>query len=495
MTNHIISKSTFIRGNQCVKSLYLNKNNPELKDKITPGQQAIFDKGHSVGFLAQQLFPDGIDLKEKYQFDYEKSIEEFQQLINKDNSVIYEAPFLYDEVMSILDMLVCENGKCKAYEVKSSTSISDTYILDSALQYWVIKNSGLELTDFCLVYLNNQYIRKGELDLKQLFVIESVLDRIIPLQNTISEKVEEFKNILIDNKVPDIDIGQHCDSPYTCDFHGYCWQHIPEYSIFNISRLFTDEKFELYKNGIIKFEDIPSDYPLNTKQKQQVECELNQTSIISTKEIQEFLSGLNYPLYFLDFETFQPAVPMFDNSKPYQQMPSQYSLHYLETKNLELKHFEFLAEAILKIDPRIGFIEKLIEDTRTPGDILVYNIAFERTRLLEIAKDFPQYANDIENIVLRLKDLMIPFQNRYFYKPEMRGSYSIKAVLPALVPERSYKDLEISGGGQASASFESLYFENDIDKINSVRKNLLEYCKLDTFAMVKLLQELEKGLI
>jgi hypothetical protein len=470
----------------------LNKHNPELKDKVSLSQLAIFDKGHSVGILAQKLFPDGTDLKEKFQFDYNLSMEFIKEHLHDNNIVIFEAPFLNNEVMSIIDILVCEKGKFKAYEVKSSTNISDTYILDSALQYWVIKNSGQELTDFCLVYINNQYVRQGELDLKQLFVIESVLDRIIPLQDTISEKVEEFKNILIDNKVPDIDIGQHCDNPYTCDFHGYCWEHIPEYSIFNISRLFTEKKFELYNKGVIKFEDIPPDYPLNANQRQQVDCELNQKSIISAKEIQEFLSSLNYPIFFLDFETFQPAVPMFDNSKPYQQMPSQYSLHYLESKESELKHYEFLAEADLKIDTRIGFIEKLIEDTKSPGEILVYNISFERTRLLEIAKDFPQYAKDIDLIISRLKDLMIPFQNRYYYTPEMRGSYSIKAVLPALIPELSYKDLEISSGGQASASFESLYLEHDIDKINTIRRNLLEYCQLDTFAMVKLLQELEK---
>ena len=492
MPNHLLSKSTFIRGCQCHKSLYLNKHNPEFKDKISMSQQAIFDKGHSVGVLAQQLFPNGIDLQEKYHFDFGKSLLYVTEHLNDAKNVIYEAPFLYGEVISILDILVCEGGNCKAYEVKSSTSVSETYILDSALQYWVMKNSGLELTDFSIVYLNNKYVRNGELDLQQLFVIESVFDRILPIQDFISEKVEEFKNVITQDRIPEIEIGEHCSAPYDCDFHGYCWKHIPDYSIFNISRLKSDKKFYLYNNGIVNIEDIPADFPLNTNQRQQVDCEISQSSVIMNDEIKEFLSGLNYPLYCIDFETFQPAVPLFNQSKPYQQIPFQYSLHYLEHQNAELLHHEFLAQADFTIDPRIGFIEKLISDLESTGDILVFNIAFERTRLEEIGRDFPKYSDDIQKIILRMKDLMIPFQKRLYYTPEMRGSYSIKKVLPALVPELSYKGLEIAGGGQASSSFESLYSETDIDRINSVRNNLLKYCGLDTYAMVKILEVLEK---
>ena len=191
----------------------------------------------------------------------------------------------------------------------------------------------------------------------------------------------------------------------------------------------------------------------------------------------------------MDFETFQPAVPLFDNSKPYQQIPFQYSIHFKESKKSQLKHFEFLAEQ--GADPRKKFIEGLLRDTKNPGDIIVYNKTFEITRLKEIARDFPEYADEIEKRINRVKDLMIPFQKKYYYAPEMQGSYSIKYVLPALVPELSYDKLEINEGGLASIAYESLQMESDLMRIADIKQQLLEYCKLDTLAMVNILVKLE----
>ncbi len=191
----------------------------------------------------------------------------------------------------------------------------------------------------------------------------------------------------------------------------------------------------------------------------------------------------------MDFETFQPAVPMFDNSRPYMQIPFQYSLHYKKNKKSTVDHYEFLAET--GNDPRIKFIENLLRDTKSEGDILTYNKSFEVLRLKEIAEAFTKYKKEIEERINRVKDLMLPFQKKYYYTYKMQGSYSIKYVLPALIPELSYKDLEINEGGLASVAFESLYYETDLMKIADTRTNLLEYCKLDTFAMVKLLEKLE----
>ena len=490
MKNYKLSKSSFIRGLQCHKSLFLYQYHKDWRDAVSPEQQAIFDRGHNVGRLAQQLFPNGQDMSAKFGFNFDKSLPEMQAIMREKNSAVYEAPFLYSEVLSILDILVCEDGHFKAYEVKSSTSVSDTYIYDSALQFWVMTNSGIKLDDFCIIYLNNQYVREGDIDINRLFIIESVLDRIIPLQNEISQHIDEFKKVLELKNEPDMDIGTHCFNPYTCDFHGHCWKHIPEYSIFDIAGLFQDKKFNLYEQGFIRLEDIPDFYPLNAKQWMQVDCELKKYNVIQQDAIRKFLSTLNYPLIFLDFETIMPAVPMFDLSRPYQQIPFQYSMHYLGSKGGALQHSEFLAEAKHGIDPRIPFIESLIKDTEKDGDILVYNIAFERTRLNELAAIFPVYAEALQRITARMKDLMIPFEQRHYYTPEMKGSYSIKSVLPALVPALSYKDLEIGSGGLASNSFESLYDETDSGKIGTIRSNLLKYCELDTLAMVRILEVL-----
>ncbi len=489
MSSHLLSKSSFIRGVQCEKHLYLYKYQYNEMDQLSEMQKAIFKRGTDVGKLAQQLFPKGIDASPKSQFEYDKAVVETKKLIDQNQKVIYEASFNYSDVLAVADILVNEKSGLKIFEVKSSTSISETYIRDAALQYWVISNSGYRIKDFSITYINNQYIRKGALDLDELFITESVLSLILPLQKWVEENVERFKKVLNKKTIPKIDIGEHCYDPYTCGFYEYCRKHIPENSIFDLSGVHLNKKYDLYREGIIKLEDIPDDVKLSQTAKLQVEVYKSKKDIIDKKAIKEFLSDLNYPVYFMDFETFQPAVPMFDNSKPYMQIPFQYSLHYKKNKKSTVEHYEFLAET--GNDPRKKFIENLLRDTKSEGDILTYNKSFEVLRLKEIAEAFPKYKKQIEERINRVKDLMLPFQKKYYYTYKMQGSYSIKYILPALIPELSYKDLEINEGGLASIAFEGLFYETDLMRIADTRTNLLEYCKLDTLAMVKLLEKLE----
>jgi hypothetical protein len=378
----------------------------------------------------------------------------------------------------------------KVYEVKSSTSISETYLNDAALQYYVISGLGIRVKDFSIVYINNQYLRNGDLNLQELFITESVLELILPLQKSVKQNVDRFKKLLVRKKMPDIDIGEHCHNPYTCGFYDYCRKHIPEDSIFDFSGMHLSKKYELYNDGIINLKDVPEDYPLNKNNEIQLHVFRSGKPLIDNKAIKSFLSDLNYPLYFMDFETFQPAVPLFDNSKPYQQIPFQYSVFIKKDKNSDAQHFEFLAES--GIDPRKKFIESLLRVTKGKGDVLVYNKTFEITRLNEIARNFPEYADEIEKLISRIKDLMIPFQKKYYYAPEMKGSFSIKAVLPALVPELSYDELEINEGGLASIAYESLQTQTDLMIIAEIKKQLLEYCKMDTLGMVRILERLEE---
>ena len=290
-------------------------------------------------------------------------------------------------------------------------------------------------------------------------------------------------------KVPQKEIGPHCSDPYDCDFKGTCWKHIPDYSVFNISRLNKDKKFDLYNQGVITLDDIDlSQTDLNPNQLLQVQSEVNGTTHIDIEEIRNFTNGLIYPLYFLDFETIGSAVPKYNGSRPYQQLVFQYSLHIQETLTSVIEHREYLADPTK--DPRIGFIEQLIQDCGSSGDILVYNIGFERGKLNDLIDVFPEYSNELLGIVNRLKDLMIPFQQKWYYTPEMKGSYSIKYVLPALVPELSYNDLDIKEGGTASNTFLSMVNGTFAGDVEETRNQLLEYCKLDTFAMVKILEKL-----
>lgn len=489
MASHLLSKSSYIKGLQCEKHLYLYKYHYEEMDELSEMQKAIFKRGINVGELAQKLFPGGVVAAQGDPPDYEKALKKTKELIDSNTKVIYEAAFRFNDVLSIADIFVMEKGGAKVYEVKSSTSISETYLHDAALQYYVISGQGIRIKDFSIIYINNQYIRKDDLNLKELFITESVLELILPMQKSVKDNVGRFKKVISKKKMPDIEIGEHCYNPYTCGFFNYCRKHIPEDSIFDFTGMHLAKKYELYRNGIIRLDDVPDDFPLNKNNKLQLDVFKSGKPLIDRNAINNFISDLNYPLYFIDFETFQPAVPLFDNSKPYQQIPFQYSVFLKKNKNSEAEHFEFLAEP--GEDPRKKFIENLLKVTKGKGDVLVYNKTFEVTRLNEIAKDFPEYADEIEKLASRIKDLMVPFQKKYYYAPEMKGSYSIKAILPALVPELSYDDLEINEGGLASIAYESLQTETDLMFIAEIKHQLLEYCKLDTLGMVRILEKLE----
>jgi hypothetical protein len=483
LPRHILSKSTFLKGCQCPKALYLYKHQPQLRSKISEQQQAIFDRGTSVGELARQLFPGGTDASPETPFKYQESVLLTQNLIKNGVGIIYEAAFQYDGVLAAIDILVKKSGKWKAYEVKSSTEVKEVNIIDASLQYYVISNSGLTLSDISIIYINNEYVRQGELKIKELFTYESVIDIVQENQEFIEEKITELKKVISQKSVPKIDIGPHCTDPYTCDFKEHCWSHIPKNSVFDIANLRTEKKFDLYSQGMVAYKDIKPIDILNEKQQQQVTLYLKKKDYIDKKGIKEFLKSITYPIHFLDFETFGPAVPLYNQSRPYQQIPFQYSLHYLEKKNASLKHYEFLADA--SGDPRIEFIERLLSDTSKEGDILTYNQSFEISRLKDLAETFPKYAKHFEKRIERIKDLMTPFRERLYYVHTMHGSYSIKKVLPALVPELSYQGLAISEGGDASLAFERMVFDRKSDH-SETRKALLEYCGLDTLGMVKI---------
>ena len=486
-----LSKSTFIRGLQCEKSLYLYKKHYKLKDPTSPSLQAIFDQGNQIGVLSQSLFPGGVDATPSSHFRMMESVIKTKAFLESGESIIYEATFTYSEVLAALDILVKDSEGWKAYEVKSSTFVSKTYIKDAAIQYYTIINSGIDLVDISIVHINNKYVLDGDLDINQLFTIESVKDQVLDYLPKISNNVSRLKKVIELDSAPNVDIGSHCNEPYDCDFKGTCWKHIPQYSIFNISRLNQEKKFKLYNQGVITLDQVDlSQTKLSENQILQIESELKGKSHINKNEIEKFLSNLNYPLHYLDFETISPGVPKYQGTRPYQQVLFQYSLHINQTEESELVHKEYLADP--KKDPRVELIEQLIIDCGHSGDILVYNIGFERGVLNELIDQFPKYNDPLQAIIDRLKDLMIPFQNKWYYTPEMRGSYSIKSVLPALIPELSYNDLNINDGGTASSTFQSMMNGSFKGDELSTRKDLLEYCKLDTYAMVKIIEKLKK---
>ena len=487
-----LSKSLYIRGLQCEKSLWLKKKKPEVLQAPDDGAQAIFDTGTSVGELACELFSGGERIE--YTGDFGSQMTKTKELIERGTKVIYEATFCFDGILVMVDILrICEDGLI-INEVKSSTSVKEVYIDDASIQYYVISSLGYKVSAVNIIHIDNTYVRGEKLELEKLFHAEDVTEQIIQKQAEIPQILSKFDEILSKNVEPEVDIGPHCSDPYHCDAWEYCWceqRGIPEYSIFNISRLRSDKKFDLYKNGVVKFEDIKELDKFNASQQIQIRSELSQEEIIDKDAINEFLGTLSYPLYHLDFETFQQAVPEFVGLRPYEQIPFQFSIHK-EDGNGNLEHFEFLAE--VGADPRYELALNLIKFIPQDACVLAYNMSFEKGVIRRLVTNYPQISSELMAIHDNIKDLMAPFASKSYYHPKMQGSYSIKYVLPALVPEfeSAYKDLNlIHNGGEAMQAYEAMTHMS-ADERKAYKKALLAYCKLDTLAMVKVLEKLRE---
>jgi len=327
---------------------------------------------------------------------------------------------------------------------------------------------------------------KFEVD--KLYSSEDISLKVAARQQSLPEIVAELRETMRQESEPDIDIGPHCSNPYECDFIPYCWQRIPGNSIFDL-RGNGVNKFDYYNQGIIRFEDLPLN-ELNKAQRQQVEATLKQQDSTDPEKIKAFLNTLWYPLCHLDFETFNTPVPKFDGTRPYQQVPFQFSIHVQLQANAEPQHFEYLAQP--GVDPRRELIEQLLAVIPADACVLTYNQAFEKGVLRNLAERFPDLAEEIEMRVANVRDLMVPFRRRDVYRWQMRGSYSIKEVLPALVPELSYAGLEIAGGMAAMQAYHDMCELNDPVELGRLRRAMLEYCHLDTLAMVRILEELRK---
>ena len=492
MARHQLSKSTFMRGCQCLKSLYLNKHHRTLgicKDPLSAQQTAIFAAGTLTGELAQQKYPGGVDCTPESFYDFAPSIVKTRDAITACAPAIYEATFMANGVLALMDILVLRDDGWHAYEVKSTNSTKDQHIEDAALQYWVMRESGLPVVSIHIMHFDPAYVRDGAIDVQELFTDDDVTEAALGKQDAITRQIEVEKAVLTAHAVPAIAIGPHCHSPYACDFIGHCWSEIPPYSVLNL-RGKSETKWALFNEGYRMTRDIPEGTDLQWKQQLQVNADKTGETTIDKAGIAAFLERLVYPLYYFDFETIMPGVPIFDHSRPYQQICVQYSLHIQHEAGGAVEHFEFLGDGT-DADPRPPLLEQMIADLGTAGSVIVYNESFEDGRLEEMARDFPQHAAAITAIRARLIDLADPFRAKHYYAPEMRGSYSIKYVLPALIPELSYNDLAIQEGGTASLTYLQMVtgtFDGDIDQ---TRRDLIAYCTLDTLAMVKIMAKLK----
>ncbi|MDD3601999.1 MAG: DUF2779 domain-containing protein [Sulfurovum sp.] len=488
-----LSKSLYTRGLQCGKSLWLKKYTPEVLTPPDAQAQAVFETGSRVGELACNLFPGGIEIPYEGT-TYDEKVALTQHHIDEGVRNIYEASFSFDDIFVMVDILhVNEDGSVEIYEVKSSTEVKDVYLHDVSIQYYVLRGLGYEIKKVSVIHIDNTYVRGDELEIDKLFAVVDVTEEAVQMQEDIPTYLRHFALQLSNrDNPPDIDIGKQCNDPYACDGIEHCWAHIPSYSIFDISRLRSEKKFALYGQGIVSFEQIEDRSIFSVAQQIQIESEQTQRSIVNKEAIKEFLDGLSYPIYHLDFETFQQAIPEWKGISPFMQIPFQYSVH-IEQADGSLEHREFLAED--GKDPRYALAKRLIEDIPVDVTVLAYNMGFEKGVIRRLAAEFPEFGTHLMAIHDNVQDLMAPFAKKDYYTPAMRGSYSIKYVLPALVPEmaEAYKQLElVHNGGEAMQTFANLSRMNDEEK-QVYRDALLEYCKLDTLAMVKVLDKLKES--
>lgn len=484
-----LSKSKYCRAIQCNKMLWLEKNKPEEKGEMD--NQAVLDNGTKVGELAKGIFGKHTNIE--YDENLDKMIYDTKEALKESSNIITEASFKYKNNFCSIDILKVNGNSVEIYEVKSSTEIKDIYLDDISYQFYILNKLGYKVTKASIIYINNQYIRHGELNLSEFFNSEDVTDIVQEKQKEIEAKIKEINKYMKQKDEPKQEIGMQCFKPYQCQFWKYCTKHLPEHNVFQIRKMHKDKALKFYYEGKTNFKDLLEEN-MNWKFKQQIEFEeFNYEPHIDKQKIREFMKNLYYPIYFLDFETMQTAIPEFDNSKPYQQIPFQYSLHYITKEDGELLHKEFLAES--GMDPRRKLAEQLVKDIPKDVCVTAYNMMFEKGRIKELAEIFPDLSEHLMNIHEHIQDLMIPFSERMYYCKDMQGSYSIKYVLPALFPndpELNYHNLPlIHNGGEAMNIFPKIK-DMSKEEQEKARYGLLKYCELDTYAMVKVWEKLKE---
>ncbi len=469
-------------GLQCPKYLWMMFHDLDKIPELDLATEYIIQQGNIIGQLAKKLFPDGVDLPEESE-DFKLNIQKTQELL-KERKIIFEAGIIADELYARADILVpVGKDEWDIIEVKGSTKVKDEHIHDVSFQKHVYQLAGLKIRKCFLLHINNEFVKKGDINPKKILTQEEITVEVGEAIVGIQKRIDDMMEIVNSKEAPDVSIGNGCNNGFECVSED-CWNFLPEGHVFELYRG-GKKSLELLEAEIFSMKDIPDDFKLNGKQEIQRKCANSGKTHINKEGIKTFLKSLKSPLYYLDFETFQTAVPLYEGTKPYQQIPFQFSLH---VDDKEMKHFEFLNNS--KEDPRKKFLLEMKKVLGTEGSIIVFNQSFEITRLKELAEAFPEYKEWADSVIKRIVDLLIPFRNFDYYNPAQKGSCSIKKVLPAVVG-KSYKKLNINDGGLASVSyFESVF--NNVKNKEQIRKDLLEYCKLDTEAMVWIVEKLKK---
>ncbi len=484
----MLSKSDYLRFLQCPRLLWLFKNRKgqvEQTEKSISSKRTI-EEGNEVEGYARKLFPTG-KLAEGF---YEEAHKSTKALLDADEKVIFQATAIVEGLLAMADIF--EYDESNQYwvinEVKSATEVDDDHIADACFQKIAFEKAGFKVGKVNLIHINNEYVRNSEINPKELFKIEDITEQVKKIEPETKDNIEIALKVESQEKEPTPQIVKQCKRRQVkqCPYIPHCWKNIPDYSIYDLSRISEKKLIQLLDDGGLDITDIPIEgFPLSEKQENQVTAAHAGKPMIDKESIREELSSLEYPLYFLDYESFFPAIPLFDGFKPYQQMCFQYSLHVVEAEGEKAKHYEFLQKDLS--DPVPALLESLRVNIGDTGAVLVWHKTFETQRNTEMGLMHPEYASFLESVNSRVYDLEDIFTKQYFVHPDFKGRTSIKKVLPVLVPELSYQDLEISEGATASCKWFEMVSQTKDEKLY---KDLLAYCEMDTLAMVRLFEAL-----
>jgi len=474
-----LSKSLFLRGLRCPLSLYLDRNRPEVRNEQTGDLIHRFDMGHEVELLARCLFPGGTEISWS-EGSLEDQIRLTREVLDSDALAIYEGAFSHGGVFVKCDILARGSNGWGLHEVKMSTQVKEEHDLDLAVQYYVLAGLGIPLERATVVHVNREYVRRGDILVGELFSIADRTDVVREIVTHLPARLERLADVLSGSE-PVVPVGHYCHQPNECDFTGYCFKDAPGISVLDLSGRGLD-RYDLYNRGFRALDEIPLDL-LPERQRFEVESYLYKKRTVLRKPLREFLGRMEFPLSFLDFETFSHPIPPFEGTSPYDPIPFQYSLHVLSEPRGEPIQREFLAEP--GVDPRMKLLESLRIDLPEEGSVVVYNAAFEKRILALLAAWFPEQGSWLESVSSRIVDLHAPFRSRTVHDWRMVGSTSLKDVLPAFVPHLGYDDLEIRDGETASQAYLAMAGKGERER-EEIRTSLLEYCRRDTLGLVEL---------
>jgi hypothetical protein len=475
-----LSKSRLISAWQCPKKLHLEKHHPELA-VITPQMESMFAGGHAVGDVAKQLYgtADSVEVA----FDFKKMEAETAALIEGGADFpIFEATFRHENVLVRVDVLIPDGDGWRFIEVKASTSVKDYHVLDCAIQDWVLRNSGIDVTSISLAHINNQFVYAGDENYAGLLVENDLTAEVRTLEPGVVDLLGKARDA-VTGPMPDINVGPQCSKPYDCQFQSYCWPSDTKYPITGLggSKARLGEYVALGARDILDVDE--ASITAATQQRiYRVTCK-GEPEILDGARRE--IAALPYPRYYLDFETIGPGVPIWPGTRPYAAIPVQWSCH-IEEKGGEIRHEEFLD--LSGAPPMRALAEKMIASLGDSGPVLMYT-NYEQKVIEGLAELLPDLAEPLSKIINRLWDLYPVVKDNY-YHPDMLGSWSIKAVLPTINPRMDYKKLEgiAEGTGASDGFIEAINPDTDLIRKLELEQQLRRYCKFDTEAMVEIVR-------